>query len=131
MTSANRPLSPHLQIYKPQLTSVLSVLHRGTGLALSAGAVVFILWLLAVAAGPNAYGGMEGFFASALGRLFLLGWTFSFFYHLANGIRHLLWDTGRNFDLESTYKTGWIVVWTSIGLTVFTYVFGLFHWLFQ
>lgn len=131
MTTANRPLSPHLQVYKPQLTSVLSILHRGTGLALGLGNVVFILWLLALAGGPLPYGVIQGFFASALGRLFLLGWTFSFFYHFANGIRHLLWDAGRNFDLASTYRTGRIVVAASIGLTVLAYGIGFFHWVFQ
>lgn len=131
MPTANRPLSPHLQIYKPQLTSALSILHRGTGLVLGVGNAVFILWLLALAGGPLPYGAIQGFLASALGRLLLLGWTFSFFYHFANGIRHLLWDTGRNFDLASTYRTGRIVVAISVGLTVLAYVIGFFHWVFQ
>ena len=117
MSSANRPLSPHLQIYRPQLTSVLSILHRITGVFLSAGAVVLVLWLFAAAAGDAEFAMMHGLLGSLPGKLFLLGWTFSFFYHLANGIRHLLWDAGFGFDLKTTYATGWTVVAVVVALT--------------
>jgi succinate dehydrogenase / fumarate reductase cytochrome b subunit len=105
-----RPLSPHLQIYRWQLTSVLSILHRASGIALSGGAVFLVWWLAAAASGPEAYGAFASTVGSILGRLFLLGWTLAFFYHLANGVRHLWWDTGRGLDLPSVYRSGWGVV---------------------
>jgi len=117
MSSANRPLSPHLQIYRWQLTSVLSILHRATGLFLTLGAVVLVVWLFAAALGDSPFAAVQGFFGSILGRLFLLGSTFSLFYHLVNGIRHLLWDTGFGFDIKTTYATGWIVVAAAFLLT--------------
>lgn len=124
MATDNRPLSPHLQIYRPQLTSVLSILHRLTGIALAAGTLLLVWWLIAAAAGPEAYDTVQGFIGSIIGRLLLLGWTFSLFYHLANGIRHLVWDSGRGFELSTTYSTGWIVVIVSIVLTVVSWIGG-------
>jgi succinate dehydrogenase / fumarate reductase cytochrome b subunit len=106
----SRPLSPHLQIYRPQLTSVLSILHRATGVFISAGAAILVWWLVALASGPENYASFSGLIASIPGRLLLFGWTLCFFYHLANGIRHLWWDTGRGLDLPSVYRSGWIVV---------------------
>jgi succinate dehydrogenase / fumarate reductase, cytochrome b subunit len=91
---ASRPLSPHLQIYRPQITSVLSISHRATGLALSLGTLLLVWWLVALARGPEAFASVQSFVGSWLGRLLLLGWTFSLFFHLANGIRHLCWDAG-------------------------------------
>jgi succinate dehydrogenase / fumarate reductase, cytochrome b subunit len=118
MSQAQRPLSPHLQIYKWQLTSVLSIIHRGTGLALAVGTFFLVWWLFAAAFSPSWFGLAEAFWYSWLGRLLLLGWTFSFFFHLCNGIRHLFWDSGWGFDLKTTYLTGWIVVSASIFLTL-------------
>src|SRR5260221_6908133 len=89
MTSPDRPLSPHLQIYRPQLTSVLSILHRATGILLGVGTLVLAWWVIAAAAGPDAFARVQGFLGSWLGILVLLGWTAALFYHLANGIRHL------------------------------------------
>ena len=117
MATTGRPLSPHIQIYKPQLTSVLSILHRGTGLFLCAGAVVFAWWTAALAIGPEAYAFVYGVLESWIGRLFLLAWTFSFFYHLCNGIRHLFWDAGLGFDLRTAYRSGTAVVAVSVLLT--------------
>lgn len=125
MTSAPRPLSPHLQIYKWQLTATLSILHRFTGIALSAGAPFLVWWLVAAAAGNDAFATARWFFGSWLGLLLLLGWTFSFFFHLCNGIRHLVWDSGRGFDLTTTYATGWAAVATSAVLTVVAFVGGM------
>src|ERR1700741_74027 len=95
-----RPLSPHLQIYRPQLTSVLSILHRATGIALGVGTLLLVYWLIAVAAGAGAraaYDVAQRLIGSWFGRLLLFGWTLAFFYHLANGVRHLAWDAGYGF----------------------------------
>ena len=125
MMPAQRPLSPHLQIYRPQLTSVLSITHRMTGIALSIGAVFLVWWLVAAATGDGAFAAAQWFFGSWLGLLMLLGWTFCFFFHLANGIRHLVWDTGRGFDLPTAYASGWAVATTSAALTVVAFIAGL------
>jgi succinate dehydrogenase / fumarate reductase cytochrome b subunit len=116
--ASNRPLSPHLQVYRPQLTSILSITHRGTGIFLALGALYLVAWLLAIASGPDAYASVSAFSASIVGRLLLLGWTFSLFYHLANGIRHLVWDAGVGLDLKTTYMSGWLVVVGAVVLTV-------------
>jgi succinate dehydrogenase / fumarate reductase cytochrome b subunit len=118
MTHDNRPLSPDLQIYRPQLTSVLSFSHRVTGIALSVGTLLLISWLIAAAAGPQAYSNVQGFIRSWFGLVLLFGWTFSFFFHLCNGIRHLVWDAGCGFELNTIYASGWTVIATSTVLTV-------------
>jgi len=122
MTRQDRPLSPHLQIYRPQITSVLSILHRITGVSLALGVPLFAWWLAALATGPDAYALARGFFASPIGLAMLLGWSFAFFYHLSNGIRHLAWDKGLGFDLKTAALTGWLVVFASLSLTAFTWV---------
>lgn len=124
MATDNRPLSPHLQVYRPQLTSMLSILHRLTGVALAFGTLLLVWWLIAAATGPEAYDAAQDFIGSILGRLLLLGWTFALFYHLANGIRHLAWDTGRGFELATAYTTGWLVVIAAIVLTLASWVGG-------
>jgi succinate dehydrogenase / fumarate reductase, cytochrome b subunit len=118
MASTERPLSPHLQIYRWQLTSTLSIAHRATGLALVAGTLLLVWWLVAAATGPEAYAYAQGFLSSWLGILMLLGWSFSLFYHLCNGIRHLVWDTGHGLDIKSVYQSGWTVVIGTVGLTL-------------
>jgi succinate dehydrogenase / fumarate reductase, cytochrome b subunit len=125
MTPAQRPLSPHLQIYRPQLTSMLSITHRLTGIALSVGGLFLVWWLVAAATGDGAFAAAQWFFGSWLGLLMLLGWTFCFFFHLLNGIRHLVWDTGRGFDLATAYASGWTVVAASAVLTVVAFISGL------
>ena len=124
MSTVNRPLSPHLQIYRPQLTSVLSITHRATGIALSVGTLVLVWWLVAAATGPVAYGHMQGFLGSWIGVLLLIGWAFSFFYHLCNGVRHLVWDTGHGLDLPNVYASGWAVVGGSVVLTLIAVIAG-------
>ena len=124
MTAENRPLSPHLQIYRPQLTSVLSILHRLTGIALVAGTLLLVWWLVAVAAGPAAFETVQGFIGSWFGRALLLGWSYALFYHLANGIRHLAWDAGWGFELKTVYLTGWMVIWASVALTLLAWILG-------
>ena len=100
----------------------LSILHRGTGLFLSLGALYLVCWLLAIATGPDAYAQIAGFNASIIGRLLLLGWTFSLFYHLANGIRHLVWDAGVGLDLKSSYMSALFVVAAASVLTVIAWI---------
>lgn len=124
MTAENRPLSPHLQIYRPQLTSVLSILHRLTGIALAAGTLLLVWWLVAVAAGPAAFETVQGFIGSWFGRALLLGWSYALFYHLVNGIRHLAWDAGWGFELKTVYLTGWTVIWASVTLTLLAWILG-------
>jgi succinate dehydrogenase / fumarate reductase cytochrome b subunit len=115
---AARPLSPHLQVYKPQLTSGMSIFHRLTGVALAIGLPVFVLWLLALASGPQRYWHFIGSFQTTLGQILLFGWTFSFFYHLFCGMRHLLWSAGYFLDIKSVYSTGRIVIGVSVLLTI-------------
>ena len=117
-TTRNRPISPHLQVYKLPLTANLSVLHRGTGIVLSIGSLLVLYWLTAIAAGPEAYATASSILGSWLGKLVLFGWTFALFYHLCNGIRHLLWDTGFGFDLPTTYLTNKIVLAASVVLSL-------------
>lgn len=122
MANSDRPLSPHLQVYKPQLTTVLSITHRATGVALSAGVPFLIYWIWSLTAGAADYQQAQAFFASFLGRLLLLGFSYSLFYHLCNGIRHLVWDTGRGLEIKDVYRSGWIVVGASAVLTIFTWL---------
>lgn len=122
MEKTQRPLSPHLQIYRPQLTSVLSVTHRATGIALVVGTLVLVYWLLAAASGAEAYGSAQQLLGSWLGRIVLLGFSFALFFHLCNGIRHLFWDAGLGFELKTTYASGNAVVIVSIAMTVLAWV---------
>ena len=121
-TTRPRPLSPNVQIYRPQLTSVLSILNRITGILLSACAVVLVVWLVAAARGPQTYAPVQAAIASRIGRIVLFGATFAFFLHLCGGIRHLVWDTVHGFELQSIYISGWVVVAASVVLTVAAWV---------
>ena len=118
MPHAERPISPHLGIYRWQLTMVLSIVHRATGVALAVGTILLIALLLALAAGPEPYATVRGFCASPLGLFLLFGWTWSLCFHLCNGIRHLAWDAGWGFEIPRAYLTGWTVVAVSTLLTV-------------
>ncbi|HVC55126.1 MAG TPA: succinate dehydrogenase, cytochrome b556 subunit [Stellaceae bacterium] len=128
MTSDPRPLSPHLQVYRWQLTSVMSVLHRAGGIALSAGAILLVWWLVAAAAGPGPYAGVQDFLGSWLGLVMLFGWSVALFYHLCNGLRHLWWDSVHGLDLPSVYAGGWAVVAATAALTVIAWIVGLAQW---
>ena len=119
-----RPLSPNVQIYRPQLTSVLSILNRITGILLSACAVVLVVWLVAAARGPQTYAPVQAAIASRIGRIVLFGATFAFFLHLCGGIRHLVWDTVHGFELRSIYISGWAVVMAGVVITVAAWVAG-------
>ena len=112
-----RPLSPHLQVYKPQMTSVLSIFHRFTGLALVAGTLMIAWWLIAAATGPEAYAYIQDFTATPFGTLLMLGWSVALFYHLCNGVRHLIWDTGHLFEIKNAYRAGYIVLLATVVLT--------------
>ena len=94
-----RPLSPHLQIYKPQLTSILSILHRATGVTLSMGSIILVLWIIALTLGEETYAMFSLIVNHWVSKFILLGFTFGLFYHLSNGIRHLFWDAGYGYDL--------------------------------
>ncbi len=122
MPKGNRPLSPHLQVYRPQITSILSIVHRLTGVALVFGALLLAYWLTSAAYGPEEFARAQRFLASWFGQLVLLGMTFALFYHLANGIRHLAWDAGYGFDMGRLRASGWIVVAVSVVLTTITWV---------
>ncbi len=121
----HRPLSPHLQVYRLQLTSALSILHRGTGIALSVGALYLAAWVIFAAASTKDYAMFQSFNMSILGRIVLGGWLFCAFYHLANGIRHLFWDAGYGFEIKDAYRSGWIVVAVSAIATVVSWIVGL------
>lgn len=124
-TDRPRPLSPNIQIYRPQLTSVLSIANRMTGVALAAYAVALVVWLVSAAAGPAAYATAQSLIGSWLGRLLLLGCTFCFFLHFCGGIRHLAWDAGYGFSLRAIYASGWTAVAMSMTLTALTWVVGI------
>jgi succinate dehydrogenase / fumarate reductase cytochrome b subunit len=126
MTERTRPLSPNIQIYRPQLTSVLSIANRITGVVLSVCAVVLVVWLIAAVTGPQTYAVVQGVIASWIGQVVLFGGTFAFFLHLCGGIRHLVWDAGYGFALRSIYASGWAVVAASVALTVAAWVVSLF-----
>src|SRR6266446_10704545 len=128
MRSADRPVSPHLQIYRWQLTSVLSILHRAAGVVLSAGTIILVWWLVAAASGPDGYDGVADFLASWLGLLLLFGWSVALFYHLCNGIRHLWWDTGRGLELGSVYAGGWVVLAATAVLALAAWIAGISRW---
>lgn len=118
MATRPRPLSPHLQVYKPQLTSITSIMHRFTGMILSLAAVFLVIGLLAVASGPEAYVLYQNFMKSGFGMALFVSFTFSLSYHLLNGIRHLAWDAGRGLDMPSAYASGWASIIGALILTV-------------
>jgi succinate dehydrogenase / fumarate reductase cytochrome b subunit len=123
-----RPLSPHLQVYRPQITTVVSIVHRMTGVALGFGTLLLTWWLVAAATSPDAFAVVQGFIGSAIGLLLLFGWTFALFFHLFNGIRHLAWDVGLGFEKPHYHVTGWAVVAGAVVATVLTWVIGLVIW---
>jgi succinate dehydrogenase / fumarate reductase cytochrome b subunit len=125
METSQRPLSPHLQIYRPQLTSILSITHRAAGIALAVGALFLVCWIVSAASGPAAFAGLRGFIGSWLGYLILFGWSVALFYHLCNGIRHLFWDAGYGFELKTAYASGYAVLVGTVVLTLLAWILGL------
>ena len=124
MKLVKRPLSPHLQVYKPQLTSVLSITHRGTGVFLSLGALVLTFWLVSLAVSEELFNSFHLHTSFWYGKLFLIGFVFSLYYHLANGIRHLFWDIGLGLEISTTYKSGYFTIFISVVLTLTTLFIG-------
>ncbi len=124
-TPKARPLSPHLQVYRPQLTSMLSIFHRATGVFLAFGSVALVWWLSALAAGPDAYAQFQLVLAHPLSKLMLLAWCFSLSYHLCNGIRHLFWDVGAALEIEQVYRSGVIMLVSAFSLTAVIVYFAV------
>jgi succinate dehydrogenase / fumarate reductase cytochrome b subunit len=122
---SERPLSPHLQVYRWQITSVLSILHRMTGVALAVGTLVLAYWLSAAAYGEATFAQAQRILGSPLGLLLLIGWSFALWFHFCNGIRHLAWDLGWGFELRQVYATGWAVVIAAVVLTAATWIAAL------
>jgi succinate dehydrogenase / fumarate reductase cytochrome b subunit len=125
MTASNRPLSPHLQIYRLPLVALMSISHRISGIALSAGTVLLALWLGSAAYGPDSFDMISALLASPLGLLVLFGFSLAFFYHLCNGVRHLVWDIGRGFDLATVRTSNRLVILAALLLTAATWGLAL------
>jgi succinate dehydrogenase / fumarate reductase, cytochrome b subunit len=118
MPARIRPVSPHLQIYRWQIGNSLSILHRLTGIALALGLIALCYWLISLASGEQSYGAAARCFSSPVGVSFLIGWTFAFWFHLLNGVRHLFWDVGLGYERMQRHASGWFVVLGAIGLTL-------------
>jgi succinate dehydrogenase / fumarate reductase cytochrome b subunit len=116
--AAQRPLSPHLMAWRPHLTMVVSITHRFTGMALYGGALILAGWALALASGEEAFTAYRGLLGSPLGKLVLLGLTFSVFYHLAGGVRHLAWDLGYGFQPRTADTTAIAVIAFAVTATI-------------
>jgi succinate dehydrogenase / fumarate reductase cytochrome b subunit len=112
-----RPLSPHLQVYRPQLTSMMSIIHRATGVALTTGTLVLAAWLVAVAIGGETYKMVAMAVAHPLGQFVLFGYSAALIYHALNGIRHLTWDLGFGLTIPEVYRSGHIVLFLTFLLT--------------
>lgn len=125
MEPSKRPLSPHLQIYKPQITSILSISHRIAGVALAVGTLLLTWWIMAAATGPAAFQTVRAVIGSPIGYLLLFGWSFALFYHMANGVRHLMWDTGHGLDIKQAELAGKVVVGAAGVLTLIAWIAGL------
>ena len=122
---SQRPLSPHVGIYRWQITNTMSILHRISGIALSIGLVVFSAWLISAAWCPDIFAQMHDVLASTLGNIALFGWTVAFYYHLGNGMRHLNWDMGYGFKLTEVVRSGRIIVLFTIIMSLFTWAVAL------
>jgi succinate dehydrogenase / fumarate reductase cytochrome b subunit len=122
-----RPLSPHLSIYRWLISNSLSILHRMTGFGLTLGLIPLALWLWGAAYEPALFAALQGFFSSIIGMVMLFGWTLAFYYHLGNGIRHLNWDLGYGFGLEEMAASGRVVIVFALAMTVFTWAYVYHH----
>ncbi len=116
----NRPLSPHLSIYRNQMSMMTSITHRITGVGLTLGAVLVVWWFLAASSGEHYFAMVDGFMNSWLGKLILIGSLWALCYHFCNGIRHLFWDAVVGLEKETANKTGWLVIISSVVLTALT-----------
>lgn len=122
MSSNNRPLSPHLDVYRLPLSALISIVHRGTGAFLTMGTIVLVWWLIALAGGEQTFSVAQEFMGGFFGKLILFGWSFALFFHLSNGIRHLVWDAGYGFEKSEVEKSSYIVLGASGALTVLVWV---------
>jgi succinate dehydrogenase / fumarate reductase, cytochrome b subunit len=118
MPARGRPTSPHVWLYRWQIGNTLSILHRFTGAALALGLIALSYWFVSLAGGPESYAAAARLLASPLGLVILLGWTFSFLFHLLNGVRHLFWDAGKGFERTQRHVSGWLAVLGAIALTL-------------
>jgi len=119
---ANRPLSPHLQIYKPIPTMVMSIVHRITGSALYVGTLLVAWWLIAAATNEEYFNFVSAIYGSWIGLLVLLGYTWALIHHMIGGIRHLIWDTGRGLEKDTTTKMAWASLILSVALTILVWI---------
>lgn len=119
-----RPLSPHLQIYKPSITMTMSIIHRITGAGLYFGTVILVWWLASAASGPGAFETAQGILGSWFGRLVLFGYTWALFHHMLGGIRHFIWDSGAMLDKHTASKVAWASLAGSVALTLLTWSVG-------
>jgi len=122
--AVERPLSPHLSIYRPMLTMMMSITHRITGAALFFGTLLLTWWLLAAASGPTAYAKVQAFMGSIIGMLILFGYTWALIHHMLGGIRHLIWDTGRGFGPAEREWLALANLIGSVGLTLVIWIVG-------
>jgi len=122
MSSSNRPLSPHLDVYRLPLSALISIVHRGTGAFLTIGSVALVWWLMALAGGEESFISAQALMGSFIGRLVMFGWSFALFFHLANGIRHLFWDIGYGFEKDAVEKSSFIVIGAAGFLTLAVWV---------
>lgn len=120
----NRPLSPHLQVYRLPLPALLSITHRATGVFLAIGTILLSLWIISLATGADEFQSVKGFIGSFVGRVLLLGWTFSLFFHLFNGVRHLYWDMAKGLELKSVYTSGYITMAAAAVFTLLVWIIG-------
>ena len=120
-----RPLSPHLQIYRRSIHMMMSIVHRITGVALYFGTLLLAAWLLAAAMGPGQFALVNGLLASLPGKLVLVGYTWALIHHMFGGIRHLIWDTGRGLDLASVKRISWLTILGSLLATVLIWAFAM------
>jgi len=116
-TPRGRPLSPHLQVYNLPITARLSVLHRGTGMILVFGTILLVAWLGVIASGSQNYLFINGILASWIGKIALIGFSFSLIYHLCNGVRHLFWDIGKGFENSCINRTAYLTITIAVALT--------------
>jgi succinate dehydrogenase / fumarate reductase cytochrome b subunit len=125
MADTRRPLSPHLQVYRWQVQMVSSILHRATGIALAVGSLLVVAGLLHLAAGEDSFNHFKGVIGSPVGRVLLIGWSWALFYHLCNGIRHLIQDAGVGYAINQFVRSSWLSVILSIVLTVLVWAYVL------
>ncbi|MEO0034100.1 succinate dehydrogenase, cytochrome b556 subunit [Phaeospirillum tilakii] len=124
MTKRDRPLSPHIQIYKMPFTAVLSISHRITGVVMAVGTAVLAYWLVAAASGPDSFATAQAVLGSVPGRILLFGWSLALFYHLCNGIRHMFWDAGLGFEIRDAQRSGLATVAAALVLTALAWTIG-------